>query len=85
MEDITEKLKKKRMKMEVQYSTDSCLSIPRSNPVFRIRKRKAKGKMMQDLTPQEFGDNLKVLISKKVSALNKNVSIASFVTAMESM
>ena len=84
-EDISEILKKKRLKIEVQYSRDSSISLPRNNPVFRIRKRKGKGEKLQDLTPLEFGENLKILISKKISALDKKVTIASFVSVMDSM
>ena len=73
------------MKMEVQYSRDSCLSLPKNNPVFRIRKKRAKGEKMQDLSPEEFGENMKILISKKFSAMNKNVSIETFVSTMEAM
>ena len=73
------------MKMEVQYSRDSSLILPRTNLVFRIRKRRNKGGKMQDLTPEEFGENLKMLITKKVSPLDKKISIESFVNAMESL
>ena len=84
-DDIENKLKKKRMKMEVQFSRDSSLSLPKNSPVFRIRKKRAKGEKMQDLSPEEFGENLKTLISKKFSAMNKNVSIETFVSTMEAM
>ena len=86
-DDIDVKIKKKRMKMEVQYSRDNSLSLPRNNPVFKIRKKKAKGagQKMQDLSPEEFGENLKILISKKFSSMNKTVSIETFVSTMESM
>ena len=40
-EDVSEKDKKKRMKTEIQYARDSSISLPRSNPVFKIRKRVA--------------------------------------------
>ena len=40
---------------------------------------------MQDLSPEEFGENLKILISKKFSSMNKTVSIETFVYTMESM
>ena len=86
-ENINIKMKKKRMKMEVQYSRDSSLSLPKNNPVFRIRKKKAKGSVqkLQDLSPQEFGENLKILISKKFASMNRNVSIETFFSTMESI
>ena len=77
--EVTEKVKRTKMKMEAQYVRDSCISLPKSNPVFCIRKRRAKGDKLWDLTPQEFGENLQILISKKVSALNKSVTNANFV------
>ena len=84
-DEIPKELKKKRMKMEVQYSRDSSLTLPRTNPVFRIRKRINKGGKMQDLTPEEFGENFKMLITKLVSSLDKKISIESFLYAMESL
>ena len=84
-ENVSEKDKKKRMKTEIQYARDSSISLPRSNPVFKIRKRVAKGGKLKDLSSSEFGDNLKTLISKKISSLNKKVSIASFVSALDSI
>ena len=66
-------------------SRDSSISLPRNNPVFRIRKRRGRAEKMQDLTPIEFGDNLKILISKKVSSLDKKVTIDNFVSALESL
>ena len=77
--------KKRRMKTEVQYSRDSSIYLPKNNPVFKIRKRKGKGEKQQDLSPLEFGENLKILISKKISSLDKKVTIASFVSVMDSM
>lgn len=81
--DVTEKMKKTRMKTEVQYAKDSCISLPKTNPVFRIWKRRAKGDKLQDLTPQEFGENLEIFISKMVSALKKSVTIANFLFVMD--
>ena len=83
--DIPENMKKKRMKMEVQYARDSSLTLPRTNQVFRIRKRIHKEDKLRDLTPEEFGENLKMLITKKLSSLDKKISIESFVSAMESL
>jgi hypothetical protein len=73
------------MEMEVQYSRDSCLSLRKNNPVFRIMKKRAKGEKIQDFSPEEFGENLKILITKKLSAMNNNVSIETFVSTMEAM
>ena len=40
---------------------------------------------MQDLTYEEFGENLKILLTKKVSSLDKKISIDNFVSALESI
>ena len=53
-EDISEKDKKKRMKTEIQYARDSSISLPRSNPVFKIRKRVAKGGKLKELSSSQF-------------------------------
>ena len=68
---ISKKTKKNRLKIEVQYTRDSSLTLPRSNLIFRIRKKSHKEGKMQDLTYEEFGENLKILLTKKVSSLNK--------------
>ena len=68
---ISEKTKKKRLKIEVQYARDSSLTLPRSNLIFRIRKKSHKEGKMQELTSEEFGENLNILLTKKVSSLNK--------------
>ena len=82
---ISEKTKKKRLKIEVQYARDSSLTLPRSNLIFRIRKKSHKEGKMQDLTYEEFGENLKKLLTKKVSSLDKKISIDNFVSALESI
>ena len=67
------------MKTEVMYARDTSLSVPKTNPVFRIRTMKVHGKKSRQLTPEEFGDNLKILLNKKIEALGKSVSIKAFV------
>lgn len=71
--------------MEVQFSRDSSISLPRNNPVFKIRKKAAIGGKFQDLTPREFGENLKILISKKISSMDKKITIANFVSVLDSL
>ena len=82
---ITPEDKKKRMKMEVQYARDTSMSIPRSNPIFQIRTKKQQGKKARDLTAEEFGENLKSLINKKMAAMGKEVSIADFVSTLDTL
>ena len=47
--------------------------------MFRIRTMKVHGKKSRQLTPEEFRDNLKILLNKKFEALDKSVSIKAFV------
>ena len=82
---ISEKLKLKRMKTEVMYARDTSLSVPKSNPVFRIRTMKIQGQRTRQLTPREFGDNLKILMDKKIAACGRSVSIKDFVGKIDSL
>ena len=77
--------KRKRMKKEIQYSRDTSLSVPRNNPVFKIRAPKQTGVKSRELTPSEFGINLKVLLEKKVAASGRNVTIKDFVATLDAM
>ena len=61
---LEEKEKKKRMKMEIQFSRESTTLLPKVDPLFRIRKTLPSGKQ-RDKTSSEFGDSLKVLLGKK--------------------
>ena len=73
------------MKTEVMYARDTSLSVPKSNPVFRIRSLKIHGQKSHQLTPAEFGQNLKILMEKKIQALDKNISIKLFVDKLDTM
>ena len=56
------KEKLSRMKDEVTYARDTCSSLPKSNPIFRIMKTQGTTRRM--LTSEEFGNNLKALLGK---------------------
>ena len=58
------------------------MSISKSNPIFRICTPKVTDKKSTDLSANAFGENLKKLISMKVAAARKTVSIQEFVDAM---
>ena len=84
--DIVElKVKVSRMTTEVMYARDTSLSVPKTNPVFRIRTMKVHGMKSRQLTPKEFGDNLKVLLNKKFEALDKSVSLKTFVEKIDAI
>ena len=82
---ISMKEKRKRMKMEVQYARDTSLSIPKSNPLFRIRTFKQVGKKARDLSAQEFGENLKQVINKKLAACGKEVTVSDFIGTLDTL
>ena len=84
-EDIGEKVKANRMKTEVMVARDTSLSLPKNNPVFRIRTIKIQGKKTRQLNPEEFGDNLKILLNKKLEAADRSVSIKSFVQTIDAI
>ena len=56
------KVKLNRMKDEVTYARDTCSSLPKSNPIFKIYNTQGRKRTM--LTPEEFGNNLKILLGK---------------------
>ena len=84
-EDIEEKVKVNRMKTEVMVARDTSLSLPKSNPVFRIRTMKMQGKKTRQLKPEEFGENLKILLNKKLEAVDKSVTIKAFVDQIDAI
>ena len=48
---IDTKVKTRRMKTEVLYARDTSLSVPKTNPVFRIRNKKLPGQKSRQLIP----------------------------------
>ena len=51
-----------RMKDEVTYARDTCSSLPKSSPIFRIYNTQGRKRTL--LTPDEYGRNLKILLGK---------------------
>ena len=84
-ENIDEKARIKRMKTEVMFARDTSISVPKKNPIFRIRSMKIQGQKSKQLTPREFGDNLKLLLDKKLAAVDKNVSMKDFVEKIDAL
>ena len=58
---LEERMKKKRMKMEIQYARDSTPLLPKVDPMFRIGKTLPNEKQ-REKTSIEFGDSLMVLL-----------------------
>ena len=83
--NIDAKVQTKRMKTEVMYSRDTSLSVPKSNPVFRIRSQRIPGRRIRQLTYNEFGENLKILMDKKMEAIGKTISIKAFADKIDDL
>lgn len=61
---MDEKLKKKRMKMEIQFARDSSTTLPKVDQLFRIMKT-LPNKKRRDKTPEEFAEALIAFLGKK--------------------
>ena len=79
---ISEKEKLSRMKDEVTYARDTCLSLPKTSPIFKIFKFNTEGKKRTMLTSAEFGNNLKVLLGK--TNQKRSVTLQEFRAALAS-
>ena len=84
-EEVEDKVKTKRMKTEVMYARDTSLSVPKNNPVFRIRSMRVHGQKSRQLSPKEFGENLKIMLNKKLEAVDKSISIKAFVDQIDAL
>ena len=71
-----------RMKDEVTYARDTCLSLPKTSPIFKIFKFNTEGKKRTMLTSAEFGNNLKVLLGK--TNQKRSVTLQEFRAALAS-
>ena len=67
LSDLSEnntKEKQKRMKREIQYARDTSTLLPKTDPLFKIRRTDVNGKQ-RDKTAVEFGEALKVFLGRK--------------------
>ena len=63
-ESIPQDSKSKRMRKEVTFARDTSVSLPRAHSVFRIFNTSVKPRRL--LSADEFGDNLKILLGKRL-------------------
>ena len=64
--DLPDKVKQARLKMEMQFARDSSTTLPRVDPLFRIRVGVSGEKRKQrDKTPAEFAESLMVYLGRK--------------------
>ena len=68
------KTKTNRMRDEVTCARDTSSSLPKNNPVFRIMT--TEGGRTKLLTPEQFAQNLKVLLGKRNQ--RNNITLADF-------
>ena len=55
-------IKTNRIRNEVTYARDTSSSLPKNSPVFKIMNTEGE---IRKLTPEQFGQNLKVLLAKR--------------------
>ena len=79
----SDKDKVSRLKMEVQYARDTSLSLERKNPVFNIMIKKLGESKQRQMNATEFGENIKILLSKKLTAVDNVISVARFVNSLQ--
>lgn len=79
---IPQKEKQKRMKKEVMYARDSCVSLPHTNSVFKMLQVNSDGKRKM-LSAEEFGKNLKTLFGKANS--KQSVTFQDFHDALSKL
>ena len=72
-DNLKTETKTNRMRDKVTYDTDTFSSLPKNSPVFRIMTTVGRRKL---LTPEQFSQNLKVLLGKR-NPIN-NITLADF-------
>ena len=70
---ITKEIKA-RMKLELKYARDSSITLPKSDPIFRIQVSELS-KKRRDKTPKEFGVSLKAFYGKKAGKVALSLDI----------
>ena len=63
-EELTEKVKQKRMKKEIQFARESSTTLPSADPLFKIQVT-LPNKKRRDKTSEEFGASLMAFLGKK--------------------
>ena len=69
-----EKVKKQRMKKELQYVRDTSTLLPKADCLFKIRKTDPTGKS-RDKTAAEFGEAMKAFLGKKLDRMELQYDI----------
>ena len=64
LSDAPDAIKKKRLKLEVQFARNSSTTLPKQDPLFRIQVT-LPNKKRRDKNPQEFGEALMAYLGKR--------------------
>ena len=73
-QDLPEVEKKKRMKAKIQFARDSSTTLPKCDPIFRIRVTLAN-KKQRDKTSMEYAEAMKALLGKGVDISKQGLSL----------
>ena len=76
-EDLTPKEKDTRLYLEVRYACDSCLSLPKSSDIFRLKRA------YKNLSMDEYSTNLKIYFDKVET--NASATRMDFLAALETL
>ena len=76
-EDVTPKEKDTRLYLEVRYARDSCLSLPKSSDIFRLKRA------YKNLSVDEYSTNLKIYFDKVET--NASATRMDFLAALEKL
>ena len=61
-DSVPAEVKNKRMRAEITYARDTCISLPRAHPFFKIFDTSVKPRRL--LTADQYGENLKLYLGK---------------------
>ena len=82
-DDIEEKQKVKRMKVELQNARDSSTLLPKTDPIFRIQVTVPETGKRRQKTPEEFGETLRTLLGRRSN--RTTMEYTSFKTTLQLM
>ena len=82
-DDVEEKQRIKRMKVELQHARDSSTLLPKTNPIFRVQIIVPETGKRRQKTPQEFGEALRTLLGRRSN--RSTMEYSSFQNTLEKM
>ena len=82
-DDVDEKQRIKRMKVELQHARDTSTLLPKNDPIFRIQTIVPETGKRRQKTPQEFGEALKFLLGRRSN--RSTIEYSSFQVTLQRM